>query len=150
VVTSEVGAVPAVPSTKRPRRLAVMASLAIALVYAAIYLGVVSIGAAESGELGVLGVAGLVFLAIALVLWRTSSRAVWIGIIVMQVLTAVMYVQIAPDREPAFEIWGLTIRGLSVVLVVALVWLLAASFRSRKPNGVDGAASSGSDSGGAV
>lgn len=151
MVGSEVGAVSTAPTASRaPRRLAVGSALAIALVYGAIYVGVVSIGPAEPGELGVLGVAGLVFLAIAVVLWRTASRTVWIGVIVLQAMMAAMYVQVAPEREPAFEIWGLVVRGLSVVLVVALVWLFVVSTRHGARDGADGASAPDPDSGGAA
>jgi hypothetical protein len=32
-----------------------------------------------------------------------------------------MYVAIAPERDPSYEVWGLTIRALSVLLVILLV-----------------------------
>jgi hypothetical protein len=38
---------------------------------------------------------------------------------------AAMYVAVAPERDPAFEVWGLTIRGLSFVLIVLLVAAVA-------------------------
>jgi hypothetical protein len=45
-------------------------------------------------------------------------------------LTA-MYVAVAPERDPSFEVWGLTIRILSVVLFVAVVAMLLGSRKDR-------------------
>jgi|GEM_PF-3529806 len=125
-----------VPVVSRPapmmwRRVAVGSSLAIALVYGLIYLGVVSIGRAEAGDLGVLGVAALVHLAFAGLLTWTSSRLVWAGIALFQLMLAAMYLGIAADRDPAYEVWGVTIRALSAVLVVALVALIVEKFPHR-------------------
>jgi hypothetical protein len=132
MVRSEVRPGPVAPEVSAPpRRIAVAVALVIALVYLLIYAGVLSIGAAEAGELGVLGVAGLVFAGIALLLWRTSSRAVWVGVVGLQLVMGAMYVAVAPDRDPAFEVWGLLIRVLSLILVVAVVWLAAVSWRRR-------------------
>ena len=111
--------------------MAVGSSLAIALVYGSIYLGVLSIGRAETGELGVLGVAALAHLAFAGLLTWTSSRLVWAGIALFQLMLAAMYLGVAADRDPAYEVWGLTIRALSALLVVALVALIVDAFRHR-------------------
>jgi hypothetical protein len=112
--------------TSGARRLAVASSAAIAVLYLAIASGILSVGRAEVGELGVLGVAGGVFAALAVGLWRLRRRWLWAAAAVLQVLLAGMYVAIAPDRLPPYEVWGLTIRGLSLLLLVALVRLLFA------------------------
>jgi hypothetical protein len=48
---------------------------------------------------------------------------------------AAMYLAIAPDRDPAFEVWGVSIRALSFVLVVVIVklWLEARRDRGGGP-----------------
>lgn len=114
------------PRTVRPvhptaLRVAVAAAAATSVLYLAIFAGVLSVGRADVGELGILGVAGAVFAAFAALLWWVRHRAVWIGVALFQLPLAAMYVAIAPERDPSFEVWGLTIRALSVVLVVALV-----------------------------
>lgn len=112
------------PAPDRARGLAVVTAAVIAVLYLAIYAGLLSVGRAESGELGVLGVAGGLFAVLAVALWRVRSRILWAGVAGLQVLLAAMYVAIAPERDPAFEVWGILIRVLSVILVAALVTLL--------------------------
>ncbi|MFA9432153.1 hypothetical protein [Egicoccus sp. AB-alg2] len=107
------------------RRLAAGTAAAIAAVYLLVFSGALSVGRADEGELGILGVAGVIFLVLAALLWYVRSRVLWAGAAALKVLLAVMYVVIAADREPAFEVWGLTIRGLSAVLLAALLYLLA-------------------------
>ena len=101
----------------------------IALLYLLIYAGVLSVGRAETGELGVLGVAGVLFLIIAGLLWWKPSRLLWAAVAVLQVPLMAMYIGIAPERDPGYEIWGVTIRVLSVALLVTMVWSLVAARR---------------------
>jgi hypothetical protein len=108
----------------RLRRPAAMLAAAISVLYLLIFAGVLSVGRAEAGELGILGVASGVFAVLAILLWRVRSRLLWAGAGLLQVLLTWMYVAIAPERDPSFEAWGLTIRGLSMVLLVLLAGLL--------------------------
>ena len=109
---------------QRLRGIAVGSSALVALLYVLVYAGVLTVGRADAGELGILGFAGAVHALLAIALWRVESRVLWAGAAVLQVLLGWMYVAVAPERTPAYEVWGLTIRGLSAVLVVALVGLL--------------------------
>jgi hypothetical protein len=102
-------------------RVAAITTLAIAGVYALIFAGVLSVGRAETGELGILGVAGAVHLVLAAALWSWPRRILLAGTAVLQALLGAMYVAIAPERDPSYEVWGLTIRALSVLLVILLV-----------------------------
>jgi hypothetical protein len=121
------------PQVQRSRLqlVAVACSAAIALVYLALFTGLLDLPGAETGELGILGVAGGVFAVLAGLLWWLHSRVLWAIGAVLQVLLAWMYVAVAPEREPAFEVWGVTIRALSLALLVALVSLLVAGRRER-------------------
>jgi hypothetical protein len=114
------------------RRLAATTSAAMAVVYGLIYAGVLSVGRAEVGELGILGVAGAVFAVLAVLVWAVARPALWAAAAVLQVALAGMYVAIAPERDPAYELWGLTLRALSLVLLVALVALLVEHRRGRR------------------
>jgi hypothetical protein len=113
----------------RMRLVAAVSAAAMSLLYLAIYAGLLSVGRADTGEIGILGIAGGVFAVLAVLLWRVRSRALWLGAAALQVVLAAMYVAIAPERDPSYELWGLTIRGLSLVLLVAVVSLLLGSRR---------------------
>lgn len=117
---------PTTPSTTAPlQRTAAGISLVIAVLYGLIWAGVLTVVAeAEVGELGILGIAGLMFLALAALLWRFASRVLWVATAVLQVGMIWMYVAIGSEREPAFEVWGITIR----IAQVALLGVLSARF----------------------
>jgi hypothetical protein len=118
------------PVADRARTVAIATSVAIAALYLLIFAGVLSVGRAEAGDLGILGVAGGVFVVLAVALWRLTSRALWAGAAVLQVLLGVMYVAVAPERDPSFEVWGVLVRVLSLVLLGALVTLLLRARRA--------------------
>jgi hypothetical protein len=123
-----------VASRARSRVQGIAAGLAgvIAVLYGLLFAGVLGIEGATDGELGILGVAALVFAALAGLLWWLRSRVLWTGAAVMQLLLGWMYLAIAPDRDPAFEIWGVTIRAVSLLLLVALIRLLLTERRERR------------------
>jgi len=118
--------------TVRWRLVAAVSTGAMALLYLLIYAGVLSVGRAEAGELVILGVAGGIFAVLAVLLWRVRSRLVWIAAVILQFGTGAMYVAIAPERDPSYELWGLALRGLSVVVIVAVVMLFITSRRERR------------------
>jgi hypothetical protein len=121
---------PTVLPDPRPTRAASLVSTLIALLYLLIAAGVLDIGEADSGELGILGVAGGLHLVIAGVLWLRPWRWLLAAVLVLQLAMAAMYVAIAPERVPSYEVWGLTIRTLSGLLAVALVVALVSGRRS--------------------
>lgn len=115
------------------RRAAAGLSVVIAVLYGLIWAGVLSVVTeAEVGELGILGVAGLVFLALAVLLWRFASRVLWVGAVVLQLAMIWMYVVIGAERVPAFEVWGITIRVAQVALIAVLVALFVRATRQRR------------------
>jgi hypothetical protein len=126
---------PTLPTVRPDPRLTRAAS-GLAAMMAALYLllavGVLDLGAADPGELGILGVAGALHLVIAAALWWRPWRWLLAVVIVVQLAMAAMYVAIAPERVPPYELWGLTIRGLSAALVVALVLRLVTGRRARR------------------
>ena len=120
-------------STATLQRTAAGIAALIALVYGLIWAGVLTVAAdAEPGELGILGVAGLVFLVLAALLWRLSSRVLWIGAAFLQALMIWMYVVVGAERDPAFEVWGISIRVAQVALIGVLVTLLVRTTRHRR------------------
>jgi len=118
----------------RRRRQHVASILAgtIAALYAMLFAGVLIIAGATDAERGILGVAAAVFAVVAGLLWWRRSRLLWAAAAVLQVVLGWMYLAIAPDRDPAFEMWGVTIRVVSLVLLVVLVRMLIAERRERK------------------
>jgi hypothetical protein len=127
---------PSHPTSARDRRsdlaaVATATSAMIALFYGLLFAGVLSVDGADEAGRAILGVAGGVFLFLAILLWFVRSRWLWAGAALLQALMAMMYVTVAPEREPSFEVWGLTIRALSAVLLVVLILLLVSSWRDR-------------------
>lgn len=116
-------------------RAAAVTTLAIAALYTLIFAGVLSVGRADAGELGILGVAGAVHLVLAAALWAWPRRILLAGTALLQLLLAAMYVAIAPERDPSYEVWGLTIRSLSLVLVTLLVAAFLQTRRTRREGG---------------
>ncbi len=121
-------------SGPRPRIQQVAAGLAgtIAVLYGLLFAGVLPLEGATAGELGILGVAAAVHALIAGLLWWRRSRVLWAAAAVLQVVLGWMYIAIAAERDPAFEIWGVTIRVVSVVLLVVLIRLLLTERRERR------------------
>lgn len=97
----------------------------VTAVYGLLAAGVLDLGAADSGELGILGVAGVVHLLLAAGLWLWPRRVLLSATVLLQLALAAMYVAIAPERDPSYEVWGLTIRALSAVLVVLAILAMA-------------------------
>ena len=93
----------------------------VAAVYGLLAAGVLDLGAADSGELGILGVAGVVHLLLAAGLWLWPRRVLLSATVLLQLALAALYVAIAPERDPSYEVWGLTIRALSAALVVLAI-----------------------------
>jgi hypothetical protein len=113
------------------QRIATAVAALIALVYGLTYAGVLRISGASTEELGILGVAATVFVAQAVLLWWRRSRMLWAAVAALQVLMAWMYIAIAPERDPSYEVWGITIRVLSLGLLAAVVGLLLTARRDR-------------------
>jgi hypothetical protein len=72
-------------------------------------------------EFGVM--AGTAFLFGAVLLVATDRRILWALGALFQIGVIVMYVVVGPQRSPSFEVWGLTIKALQLVLLAALVYL---------------------------
>jgi hypothetical protein len=135
VPTTDTRSEPATAGTRRQRAgslrlLAAGLCGAIAGLYVLISAGVLSVGEAEGGELGILGFAAGVFAVLALLLWRLRARLLWGAVAVLQILVIAAYVAISTEREPPFEVWGVSIRVLQVALLATLVGLLVDSFRT--------------------
>ena len=67
--------------------------------------------------------AGLVFVAGIVLLARYDERWLWTGGAILQAFFIWAYIGIAGDRDPAYEFWGVAIRVVQVLLLVALAYL---------------------------
>jgi hypothetical protein len=114
------------------RRLAAGTTGLMAVIYLLIFAGILSIGEATTGDLGILGVAGLVFVGMSLLLCFVDRPLVVGAVAAVQVPVFAMYLAIAPERDPSFELWGVSLRVLQVVLVVLLLSAIASGRRDRR------------------
>ncbi len=75
------------------------------------------------GRDGRLIAAGAVFLLGTILLLTSSRRIVYILGAVLQVVCLVGYFLIAPDRTPSYEEWGIAIKVVQALALVALAYL---------------------------
>lgn len=129
--------VPQTTSPRRQRLRSIAAALAggVAVLYVLIAANLVTVvdGPAEQvarDQLSFAGPAAAMYALGALLLWRFDRRWLWVLGAVLQVMVVAMYFTVAPERDPAFEVWGLSIRVLQIGLLVPLVLLAA-----RRPRG---------------
>jgi hypothetical protein len=108
------------------RRGAAVVSATIAAIYFLIGLGVLTVvsPAADDPSMAVFGFsAGSAFLLGAVLLVAFDRRVLWTLGAVLQLLVVWGYLAVAPDRTPAFEAWGVTLRVIQLPLFAALVHL---------------------------
>ena len=108
------------------RHVAAALAAAIATIYFLIGFGALSVVNAKPGDPSLLPFglfAGSGFLVGAVLLVTADRRILWALGAVLQVLVAIMYVAIAPQRDPQFEVWGITLRVIQVPLFAALLYL---------------------------
>lgn len=115
---------------------AAVVSATIAAIYFLIGLGLLTVitPAADDPSMAVFGLsAGSAFLLGALLLVAFDRRVLWLLGAALQLLVLWGYLAVAPDRTPAFEVWGITLRIIQLPLFAALVYL---SLRAPEPRAV--------------
>lgn len=117
------------------RYTAAAASIVTALLYFGIGAGLVVVvtetRADGPGMFEFGASAGAAFVIGALLLLTLDLRILWVLGALLQVGVIVMYVAVGPQRTPPFELWGLLIKALQVVILGALLYLIV-----RPPTGV--------------
>jgi hypothetical protein len=107
---------------------AAAASALVAVLSALIGIGVVSVvteSSADAPPLIIFGLsAGAAFALGAILLVALDRRILWILGALFQVGVIVMYINVAPHRTPPFEMWGITIKILQVLILGALAYLV--------------------------
>lgn len=123
------------PTRGSVRHIGAAAAGAMALIYYLIGLGVLSIGGSADGEmvdLFAFGIgAGTAFLTIAVVLAFTDQRWLFALVLLFQIFVYAVYVGVAGDRQPPFEVWGITLRAIQLVVIGCLVYLVVKSPHGR-------------------
>jgi hypothetical protein len=116
------------------RYLAALLSAGAALVYLLIGfdgIKIVDEAPATGGDLLPFGLlSGAAFGLGAILLVVSDRRVLWILGGLFQVFVIGMYFVVAPQREPAFEPWGIGLKVVQVVLLAALAYLALRQPRS--------------------
>lgn len=139
-------AAPAVPARRRRLlRGAAALSAVVAVLYALIATHVVQVidGPAAQvarDQLAFATPAVVAYLVGAALLLRYDRRTLWLVGAILQGLVIAMYFNVAPKREPAFEVWGISIRVVQTLLLailgyLAVTWRAPSTTRSRLSNG---------------
>lgn len=106
------------------RGAAVALTAATALLYAIVGFAVVDISnGTEEGLIVPLVMTAFIFAALTVVLALRSDRNSYLAGAALCAIAIFGYFVIAPSRDPSFEAWGLSIKAVQVVLLVALAWL---------------------------
>lgn len=112
----------------RATRIAVaVLAAAAALVYALIGFEVLSIGETKAGDPSLLwfGVpAALAFAFGAVAVIASDRKLVWALGALFQVFVIWAYFEVAPQRTPPFEVWGILLRVAQVAMLAGLAYML--------------------------
>ena len=99
----------------------------MAFIYFLIGFSVLDIGGTTTGEATdqfMFGVAaGIAFLLLAALLLFTDLRWLWVASTILLSLVFVAYVGASAIRDPAFEVWGMTLRLIQLPLMAAVLYL---------------------------
>lgn len=108
---------------RRPIRYfaAVMAGVA-AIIYLLIGFHIVTVLEAPADQTWTIAPA-IAYALGAYLLVAYDRRLLWILGAVLQVFVIFTYLNYAPQRTPAFEVWGIVIRIAQLLILVALVYL---------------------------
>jgi hypothetical protein len=99
-------------------------SAAMATIYFLIGLGVLEVVQPGGEDLLAFGaMAGGAFVLGTALLLAFDNRWLWAAGAILQVFVFLGYFAVAPERTPAFEVWGLTLRIVQLPLFATLVHL---------------------------
>jgi hypothetical protein len=68
--------------------------------------------------------AGLAFMLGAFLLLAYDRRALWMLGTAFQVFVILMYINVAPERTPPYEFWGILLRVAQLIILAALIYLV--------------------------
>jgi hypothetical protein len=106
---------------------------ACAVVYLAIGLGFIYEQPKDGVPLAVFGFSAAAAFALGVVLMVVRpGRNVWILGAAFMAFVIVAYVNVAPKRNPSFEIWGISLKIAQAFILAALLGLLARDRRTSR------------------
>jgi hypothetical protein len=105
------------------RIVAAIASAATTLMYLLIAFHVVAVVQPYADQTWAFAPAAAYALGTALLV-VFDRRLLWVLGAVLQVLVIAMYFNVAPQRTPAFEVWGILIRVAQFILLGTLAYLV--------------------------
>jgi hypothetical protein len=108
---------------RRVQYLAAAAATVISAIYFLIGFQVVTVIEEAADQPAFALPAAIAFALGALVILAFDKRWLWIAGSGAQLLIILMYFSVSSQREPAFEIWGITIRVAQTLLLAALTYL---------------------------
>lgn len=112
----------AAPRRRIIRYSAAVMAAAAAVIYFMIGFNVVSVIETPSDQ--VFGIpAGVAYALGAVLLVVMNRRIVWILGALLQVFVISTYFQYASQRTPAYEIWGIVLRVVQALILIALAYL---------------------------
>ncbi len=116
------------PGRRLIRYVAALLAAGTAVVYVLIGVGVVKVvndASADGAGLLPFGLlSGGAFMLGAILLTLFDRRILWIAGGLFQVFAIAMYFAVAPQRDPSFDPWGIGLKVVQGVLLVALVYLV--------------------------
>lgn len=122
---------------RRVRWAAGALALANAMVYALIGIGVLHVSDVAEGDAGLMLVFGVMsaaaFLIGAVLLWAFDRRPLWIVGAAFQAFAIIAYVNVAPQRTPPFEVWGVSLKVAQALLLVLLLALAVTHVPEERP-----------------
>lgn len=123
------------PHRWRVRQIAAALAAVTSLIYFLIGLQVLAV-LDDIGEQTPFGlITGAAFLAGALLILAVDHRVVWTLGGLTQAFIIFTYFDMAAERTPSYEAWGIVIRVLQVGLLVALTYLAMRPKRENAPRG---------------
>jgi hypothetical protein len=109
--------------------IASVVSASMAVIYLLIGLRVIEVIEPADDQPGFGLVAAAFFAGMAILIASIRRPIVWMVAMTMHLFVAFVYFDLAVDRVPQYETWGLALRALQIPAILALGWL--AVHRSR-------------------
>lgn len=119
------------------RYLAALLSGLTAFIYFLIGFNAISVVDTDTSQ--IFGIpAGIAYAFGALLLIALDSRPLWILGAILQAFVIYTYFDLAPQRTPEFEVWGIVLRIAQLLILIALAYLAIRPSLSQAANRDEG------------